>query len=212
MAEAISVILGSGAFSTLLAGAVVFLARNWIGERIANSIRHEYDQKLETHKAQLAAEHETAIERLRADLQIVAFERQTKFSTLHEKAAIVIAETYAALIEVLDAAKKYLSPLEQASDGSKGDRRENLNQAVIALRKCYRPRAIFLPRALAGQLVGIDSLTVKTANEFAIKVELKGDEADREAWFELWTKLNAEIEPALTLLGDLFRRELGVSE
>lgn len=48
-------VLSSATISTLLAGALIWLLRNWISERLRNSIRHEYDQKIERYKAQLKA-------------------------------------------------------------------------------------------------------------------------------------------------------------
>lgn len=53
--------------SVLLSGAFLFLARNWLSERLRQSIQHEYAQKLEAHKASLRADHEIALERLRTD-------------------------------------------------------------------------------------------------------------------------------------------------
>lgn len=45
--------------------ALVWLSKNWISERLKQSIEHEYSQKLETHKAQL-----------QTDMQAVLHERQ----------------------------------------------------------------------------------------------------------------------------------------
>jgi len=53
--------------SGLTTAAIVFLAKTWISERLKRSIEHEYAAKLESHKAILRAEHETALEKLRAD-------------------------------------------------------------------------------------------------------------------------------------------------
>lgn len=53
--------------SGLTTAAIVFLVKTWISERLKRSIEHEYATKLESHKAILRAEHETALEKLRAD-------------------------------------------------------------------------------------------------------------------------------------------------
>lgn len=52
-------------------GATAFalwLARNWLLERLRQGIKFEYDNKLELHKAQLASENAGTIERLKNDL------------------------------------------------------------------------------------------------------------------------------------------------
>lgn len=62
-------ILSGGAAGALL----VWLLRKWISERLQQSIRHEYSQKLETHKAELntriqAIQHENQLQQLRTSL------------------------------------------------------------------------------------------------------------------------------------------------
>lgn len=54
----LTTLLTSAGASLLLSSAVVFLARNWISERIQQSIRHEYDQKLAYLNSQLRNESE----------------------------------------------------------------------------------------------------------------------------------------------------------
>lgn len=62
-------ILSGGMTGALL----VWLLRGWISERLQQSIRHEYSQKLETHKAELnariqAIQHENQLQQLRTSL------------------------------------------------------------------------------------------------------------------------------------------------
>src|SRR5208283_2959814 len=62
-------ILSGGAAGACL----VWLLRNWISERLKQSIQHEYSQKLETHKAELnariqALQHENQLQQLRTSL------------------------------------------------------------------------------------------------------------------------------------------------
>ena len=46
-------ILTSATVSSILSGLLIWMTKSWIAERLKNSIKSEYDQKLETHKAQL---------------------------------------------------------------------------------------------------------------------------------------------------------------
>lgn len=52
-------VLSAVGVSTAAALAVVWLARNWIGERLRQSIKHEYDQKLVALNAELQARSDT---------------------------------------------------------------------------------------------------------------------------------------------------------
>lgn len=64
--EMIITLLSSAAVSGSTAAILIFLARTWMSERIKQSIKHEYDVLLEQYKHELKAEHEIALERLRA--------------------------------------------------------------------------------------------------------------------------------------------------
>ena len=69
MMDTILSILSGGSAGALL----VWLLRRWISKRLQQSIRHEYSQKLETHKAELntriqAIQHENQLQQLRTSL------------------------------------------------------------------------------------------------------------------------------------------------
>jgi hypothetical protein len=96
-------ILSSGALSLLLSGALIFLFKNWISARIKSAIQYEYDQKLETHKAQLQAESDIEIEKFKSQLQIVAAERNLRFSHIFQHTAEAIVKIYQLLLELLRA-------------------------------------------------------------------------------------------------------------
>jgi hypothetical protein len=54
-------LLASATVSSALAAALVWLSRLWISERLKAAIKNEYDQYLETHKAQLNAQSDIEI-------------------------------------------------------------------------------------------------------------------------------------------------------
>jgi len=68
---------------TVLLAIVAFLARSLMSSLMAKD--------LEAFKADLESKSNVAIERLRADLQLTAFEHQIRFSKLHERRAEVLA-------------------------------------------------------------------------------------------------------------------------
>ena len=61
-------ILSSAAVSVALSGVVVWIAREWIGERLRSSIRHEYDQRLATLNAELRTQGDAQLAALKAEL------------------------------------------------------------------------------------------------------------------------------------------------
>src|SRR3990172_3149003 len=109
MYESLVTILALVGLSGLLIAALIFLTKSWITERLRNAIKHEYDQKLETHKAQLKGDHDTAVERLRAELRFDAFQQETRFADLHARRAETIAEMFAALRKFHSMARRYVA-------------------------------------------------------------------------------------------------------
>ncbi len=51
----------SAGSSVVVSGLLLWLVKEWLSTRLKASIQHEYDRKLETHKAQLKTEQELAI-------------------------------------------------------------------------------------------------------------------------------------------------------
>ncbi len=78
-----------------------FFLKSWISERLKNSIKHEYDQKLETYQSQLKSQSEIELEKLRSTLSIETVKSNVKFSYLLEKRANVLGKIYSILDEVL---------------------------------------------------------------------------------------------------------------
>jgi hypothetical protein len=67
--EFITTTLASAAVTAALLGAVAWLLRTWVRERLARAVEHEYARRLETLRAELAARNAEALERVRVELQ-----------------------------------------------------------------------------------------------------------------------------------------------
>ena len=89
----LSLVSGSSA-----SALVVWLARNWMSERIKNSIKHEYDSKLETHKAQLTFENSTTIEKLKSQL----LEQHVQFTSVYAKREELLSGLHKKLNETIN--------------------------------------------------------------------------------------------------------------
>jgi hypothetical protein len=61
--------LSSAGASTVLAGVLVFLSRNWLSERLRHSIKHEYDLKLTHLNNELKAESEKNVILLKTSIE-----------------------------------------------------------------------------------------------------------------------------------------------
>lgn len=227
MYEALVTILSSAAASAALSGALVWLLRNWISERLKGSIKYEYDAKLESHKAQLKAaldielegykaklfaENTAATERLKAELQIAASEHQIRFARLHEKVAEVVAETYSLLYQQAVAVERYVSVFERADGPSKEVRRLAVADAMKKLADYFRPRRLYLPKELADRIKAFEDKLFDLAQDFMWGVEAGGDERypDRDTWFKVDKAMREEARPLFEALEDEFRRMLGV--
>jgi hypothetical protein len=138
-------VIASASVSTILVGVLGWLTRSWISERLKNAIRHEYNEKLATHKAQLKAQSDIELEKLCSELAIVAAERQVIFTKLHEQRAEIVAETYALLNELHAKLGEYVKIFKSLHDKSKEERRKEVAEAHKAFITYYPKRKIFLP-------------------------------------------------------------------
>lgn len=69
--------LASATVSTLALAALTFLLREWIAERLKNSIKYEYDRDIESYKSMLARVHAATAEGQKAAIErrMKAFDR-----------------------------------------------------------------------------------------------------------------------------------------
>jgi hypothetical protein len=202
-------ILTSAAVSATLTGLLLWLTKSWISERLKNAIKSEYDQKLETHKAQLKSQTDTEIEKLKSNLSIAAAERQIKFSKLHEERANVVAETYARLKDVYTALADYVKIFEPAGDKPREERRKIAFDAHVSLREYYPKKIIYLPKTTAEKLENIDSELVRVFNEFAITVDPMKEPGYADKWMKIFDRMKGEMREALGSLENEFRELLG---
>jgi len=77
-------ILSSVTVSSAFVAALVFLSRSWFSAKLKNSIKHEYDQKLEAYKSQLKYEQEIAILQIKSLIEKESVVQQAGHSSLHQ--------------------------------------------------------------------------------------------------------------------------------
>ncbi|MBL8511296.1 MAG: hypothetical protein JNM52_06590 [Betaproteobacteria bacterium] len=204
-------VITSASISAGLAALLLWLTKSWISERLKNAIKSEYDQKLESHKAQLKAQSEVEIERLRSQLSISAIEHEVRFSRLHEKRAEIIAETYSLLKLLFVRFGDYVKVFELAGDLPNETRRKLAAEAHQNFRSYYGTKLIFFPKTTAAKLEDIDLQLVKTFNEFVLGVEMTEGRGGGgvEKWMQIFDRVDGEIKTALSELEDEFRKLMG---
>jgi hypothetical protein len=199
-------VLTSAAVSAALTGFLVWLTKTWIGERLKNAIKAEYDQQLETHKAQLKTASDVEVERLKAQLSLDASERIVLFTRLQERRFEVIAETYALLRALHEAIRTYKPFTEPEKD-------ERVTNAFNALRMYYPKKDIFLPASTAEKITAIHDELVKIFEEY------RGEKKETPAGimaasfvrrvFSARAQLNRQMAVALAELANELRTLLG---
>ncbi len=145
-------LVSSVGVSALLTAALVFLTKNWISERLKGAIKSEYEEKLETHKAQLKAQNDTQLEHFKSQLHIAASERSIRLTRVFEKTVETVAVTYEKLLAFHDAVAAYTSIFEWPDGPSKEERRKILADKYSDFLNYYRPRSPFLPKRTASRI------------------------------------------------------------
>jgi hypothetical protein len=204
-------LIASAGVSATLSSFLIWITRSWLSERLSQSIRSEYNQKLETHKAQLKASSDVEIERLRSQLSISATEHQVRYTKMHEARAEAIAETYSLLKELYICLDDYIKVFEPAGDVVREQRRERAYEALIKFKSYYPAKLIFLPSDVADHLAEIDRELTMAFNEFFLGVEraqAAGSE-DVSMWIRIIDRINTEIQPAYKSLETEFRKLIG---
>jgi len=198
----------SGLIISLVAnGALLWLTRTWLSERLKHSIKHEYDLALETVRAKLKAEAEVELVRLRSDLAIAAVQRQVRYAKVFERQVEVIAEVYSGLLSFVNVVSSFAdSPGKQTQ--------EQLTESYSSFVKLCSSRRLYLPKKTAN---GLDAVMVKCRTAVR-RVQLHERQKvaevtpDWNAIAKAWDILNDEIPQLLIRLEDDFREALGTQE
>jgi hypothetical protein len=204
-------VLASTAISTVLIGALAWLTRSWISEKLKNSIKHEYDEKLETHKAQMKAQSDVELEKLRSSLAVASAERNVRFTKLHERRAKVISKTYALLRDLHTKLGNYVKPFSPAWDRSRDEKRKEVAEAHDAFFSYYSQNKIFLSKEAVTKIDDINQQSGKIIYDFFYGIEMKtADQGDSlKVWLEICNRVKDEMPVALGELEEEFRKLLG---
>ena len=189
---------------TILLGIVAFLARS--------VIRAWLDKDVEKFKVELKSTSDTAIERMKADLQRAAFEHQVRFSKFHEKRAEVIAQMDKYLAETTWAIEDFVQPFVDEPS-----RKEKYDPAMNKIVECLRfldQHKIYLPESLCNKLEEFIKKLRRLTIEVGVyeRIEHPTNETLQKKWKILeqaWESVKQDIPAARRALEQEFRQILG---
>ena len=199
--------------STVVTGILIWLTKSWISERLRNSIRHEYDQKLESYKSQLKYEADSELEKIKADLQIEAAKRNVQFSKIFDEIANTVVEVYSRLVIFKDSVGSYVSIIEWAGAPSKEERRKIAGEKMDDFLKYYKSRKIYLPEEIAEKVEEFWQGLYEISIDFMYGVERGRDERrkdEKDTWAEAHNDMSKHVPLVLKALEKEFRSILGV--
>ena len=196
-------------FVPLASVSGIWFLKNWILQRIKSEVQHEYDQNLETHKANLKRDYEVQIERLKADLA----ERHLRFSTVFQKTTDAIAETYQNLLELQLATTRFVgtsndNPSEKANCNSVMQHRSE------TFTNSWKRNRIFIPPNTSKKVEHLYGSLSRLVSKDIRRTTFAKHTSDDNPAVSITMDLNIdslsdEIESLLNSLVDDFQKELG---
>jgi hypothetical protein len=193
--------------------AVMLAVLGWLAKSLVEKL---LTKDIERFKASLASETQTAVERLKHDLQIVAVEHQVRFSKLHEKRAEVVAELYGLLVEAYWATSSFVSPMEWTGEPNKKEKYVTAKNSVADFFHFFEKHRIYLPENICKQLENFVRGMRSKAIGFGVYVHYDDDiislqtlDEKHKAWAEGWEFFEKQVPPARLALENELRGILG---
>jgi hypothetical protein len=138
----------------IASGLLVWLLKSLVGQSLSRS--------LESFKADLQRTHGVEIERIKSDLGVASFERQTMFARLHEKRAGIIAELYKKLVQADDAIHTLLGDVQPAEEKDRQEVFWSTGRKVSELVRFFKERRIYFDMELC-ELIDKHTANFQTA-------------------------------------------------
>lgn len=197
--------------SVAASALVVWFFRTWISERLRQSIKHEYDHKLELHKAELRAAHDLELERLRSSLERRAHEHRITFTRLHERRVETVAEIYGYLQDVDDRLDDLLNNRRSGlTDQTRKTAFYKLHLSCKKFTDHFHRNKIWLPAPVSADVYDYAWELAKLLSDFVPKWLEVGHTRDDYGLIEAKMKERREsVDPLLKKLESVFRNLVG---
>jgi len=185
-------------------GAIVLGMSSWLGKLWATRMLEKEKAKYATELEVTRNEYRREMEQLTAQLQLHAFEHQTRFSYYHEKKCEVIAELYRLLDEVTKRLAVVMSPSQTPAQ------RETSGKEIVEpynhLVSHFYGRKIFLDRDVCDQVEAIMTTMRSAITNWGIS-QMPGWPAKDGTllWAEASKAMERSVPPLLAVLEERFR-------
>lgn len=186
-----------------------FLFRSIVNQLLSKDI--------EVFKTKLKADADATLASMSNDLKLAVIEHEVRFSSMHQRRAEVIAETYRLLAEALACVQSFVSPMEWLGEPDKKEKYKTAMQALGELFRYFDRNRIYLPERLCQSIDAfVDGLREPTIR---FSVYLGVSEHDSEglkertkAWQGAWEKVESSAPLARRALEEEFREILGAED
>jgi hypothetical protein len=183
------------AATTIASAAAAFIAKKVVDHFFA----------IASEKAKAQLEREAAV--WRAELAREAFEHQTRFARLQEKAFDIMAETYARMVRLQRAVGALVAPFVPAGAPTEADRAKAAIEAFNDFAAYFSEREIFLDAETCEQLSELTREIRTVLIEFSIKDRVKDD---TDVWMKVHERMSNRVPAIQKRLEKSFRMRLGV--
>lgn len=190
----------------VILGAVAFLIQQSIAQWMARDIKR-FEHK-----------REVDLEQFKKDLDASQFERQARFTSLHEKRAEVIAKLYEQLAEASQAIREMTSPMQFTTkdtvedDKRKAAQRSKAVDAYNSTRAYFETHRLYLGTAVAAKVDALLNLAHGALLEFELSQGRFGGVIDHKQWLAAWEKVSKEMPSVLSEVEQQFHKILGVTD
>jgi hypothetical protein len=168
--------------SGILIGAIGYLIRSLFKQVLSVD--------LENHKHNL--EKET--ERFRYELGKAAFEHQTRFSTLHVKRAVIIAELYKRLAQAMHHSSQAMVIAQLEGVRSQSESFKDASDSLHSLFEYFEANKIWFSESTCEKISNFSTELNTSLHRFKWEAfKLGGPYENWEAWKEVWEKVNNDI-------------------
>lgn len=208
-------------WQTLLAvigtGTAIITIVAWVVKSIIN---HFLSRDIQAYKNKLKIESEFEIEKFKNNLRVASIEHEIRFSKLHEKQAIIIAELYSRINIAVKSVNHLLSPLGFSLSSIGGIDRTDVAKKTIEhvtdFLDYYEKHKFYLNDKLCKLMeVFVEEIRIPTFEySIALTSPKSNDENENrntsEIWRECWNRVEEKIEPTKIALEKEFKKILGV--
>ncbi|KAA1154263.1 hypothetical protein [Pseudoalteromonas fuliginea] len=211
MTDLVMEVITSITMSTVVTGGLVFLVKNYLSDKIKNSIAYEYALKLDAHKDELQRNASNELELLKAELKLNELKQNIKLSSLQEKQAEAVEIFHYQLLDLFDALNDYTTVAQARTGDEKEAKRTIVADKHDEIKLTLRNKALYIHEQLYSEIESTLSKIHETAIEFMEGVEREYSSEMLDKWDEIHTKVNVDINKTIKSLENEFRVLLGAS-